>query len=230
MPTNTRCHHPLIRQGDGEAAPSPARPHVYQSVHGPDVLSSASSCQLLLPISTRHQRWKLRGDKGSTQVPAHSHGFQAICVSVNFSYLLLLYVLLFCFFLFSCLPADFGLQHQAERPQPLNLCEIKVIFLWQDQRYLNKKSSLPFGLPSPLTVHCVSAIGITQTSPISRTTGSATKSNILPASTRRLLKRCTPAPPSMGSRDSLAGHLDLDHVNCQSHIIWGSSLVVRFSW
>ena len=99
------------------------------------------------------------------------------------------------------------------------LCEIKVIFLWQDQRYLNKKSSLPFGLPSPLTVHCVSAIGITQTSPISRTTGSATKSNILPASTRRLLKRCTPAPPSMGSRDSLAGHLDLDHVNCQSHII-----------
>ena len=165
MPTNTRCHHPLIRQGDGEAAPSPARPHVYQSVHGPDVLSSASSCQLLLPISTRHQRWKLRGDKGSTQVPAHSHGFQAICVSVNFSYLLLLYVLLFCFFLFSCLPADFGLQHQAERPQPLNLCEIKVIFLWQDKRNLYKILLCPLVSSAsllPTTVHHVPASGITK--------------------------------------------------------------------
>ena len=167
MPANTYCHHLLTRRGDGEAAPSLARPSVYPSVHGPDVLSSASSRQLLLPISTHHQRWKLKGNKESTQIPAHSRGFQIICVSSSFSYLLLMYALFL--FLFSCLPADFGLQHQTERPQPLNLCEIKVIFLWQDQRNLYKILLRPVVSSAsllPTTVHRVSASGITKPPPL----------------------------------------------------------------
>lgn len=91
-------------QGDGEAAPSPARPHVCQLTHGPDVLSSASHASFSCPTAPVIRDGSLGGDKGSTQVPAHSHGFQTICVSFNFSYLLLLYVLLFCFFSFQ-LPA-----------------------------------------------------------------------------------------------------------------------------
>ena len=88
-------------------------------------------------------------------------------------------------------------------------------------RYLNEKSSLRFGLHSPLTVHCVSALCINQTSPISRNTSSTIKSNILPASTGQLLKRQHSSSSCMGSHDLLAWHLDLDHVNCQSSVTWG---------
>ena len=64
-----------------------------------------------------------------------------------------------------------------------------VIILCQHEKK-HKNSSLPFGLSlSHPAVHRVSALGIDQTSPISRNICSAIQSNILPAPARRRLKR-----------------------------------------
>ena len=68
-------------------------------------------------------------------------------------------------------------------------CEIKFIFKARQEKFKHKNFSLPFGHPSPPTVHCASALCINQTSPISRNTCSIINSNILPALTRQLLKR-----------------------------------------
>lgn len=48
---------------------------------------------------------------------------------------------------------------------------------------------MPFGLLSPGAVHCASALGIDQTSPISRNTCSTIRSDILTAPIRQLKKR-----------------------------------------
>lgn len=73
------------------------------------------------------------------------------------------------------------------------LCKIKVTFLWQDKRNLNKKSSGPFSFFSPPTVNCVSALRMDQTSPSGRNSYSAIKSTILPASASQLLKDTIPS-------------------------------------
>lgn len=113
---------------------------------------------------------------GSLEVTRDQHRFQPILmasrpsVSVSTSpiFSCCMYFC-FAFFLFSCLPADFRLQHQAERPQPLNLCKIKVIFLWQDKRNLYKILLCPLVSSAsllPTTVHHVPASGITKPPPL----------------------------------------------------------------
>ena len=52
----------------------------------------------------------------------------------------------------------------------------------RQEKFKHKNSSLTSGLPSSPTLHCVPALCITQTSPISKNTCSTMKSNILLAS------------------------------------------------
>lgn len=68
----------------------------------------------------------------------------------------------------------------------------KIFILWEDKKKLKQKFSLPFGLPSPYILHCVSF-------PNSRNTCSTIRSNIPLASTRQFLKDAIPSSSHKGS-------------------------------
>ena len=92
----------------------------------------------------------------------------------------------------------------------LKLSQNKILILWQDKKNVKKNFLCPLASSLPCAEHCVSALCIDQTSPISRNTCSVIKNNILLAPARQLLKRYHYSSSCEGPQ----WHLDLDCVNC----------------
>lgn len=97
--------------------------------------------------------------------------------------------------------------------QIIYICEIKFeikFIFWGNTRKMQTKKSVPFGLLSSPTVHCVSTLCMDQTFPMGRNTLSTIKRNVLLASVRQLLKDHIPSWSCKGPQWCL----NLNYINC----------------
>ena len=108
-------------------------------------------------------------------------------------------------------------------------CEINLNFTYsyftESQEKIKQKKYLPFGILSPLSLLCVSALCIIQTSPSARLPALNEKQHS-PSINRQLLKYSI---LSSSCKETSWCHLDLNYVKCQENIIWCTDAYIQIN-